>query len=120
MTTKTESLHAGGYVVSEAQGMRSREVVTILSGQNLGAGRVIGKITASGKYRAHDADNTDGSQTAAGVLFGPVDATAGDTKGVAHVRDCEVNGAELDWGDNDAGQITAGKASLTAIKVIQR
>jgi hypothetical protein len=44
MTTKTEALHPGEFILSEAEGSRSRDTVTILSGQNLKAGAVIGKV----------------------------------------------------------------------------
>ena len=33
MTTKTEPLHTGGFIISEANGFRSREVATVVSGQ---------------------------------------------------------------------------------------
>lgn len=43
MTLLTEGLHAGGFLVSEANGLRSRDEVVVLSGQNLLAGAVIGR-----------------------------------------------------------------------------
>lgn len=45
MTTKTEGQHAGEFIVSEAPGTLSRDTVTVLSGQNLSAGAVLGKLT---------------------------------------------------------------------------
>lgn len=45
MTTLTEGQHAGEFIVSEAPGRRSREKVTVISGQNLKAGAVLGQIT---------------------------------------------------------------------------
>jgi Bacteriophage lambda head decoration protein D len=45
MTTLTETVHAGGFLVSEANGNRSRDAGTLISGQNLVAGAVLGKIT---------------------------------------------------------------------------
>lgn len=47
MTTKTEAIHPGEFILSEAEGYRSRENVTVLSGQNLVAGAVIGKATVA-------------------------------------------------------------------------
>lgn len=44
MTTKTEAIHPGEFILSEAEGSRSRDTVTILSGQNLKAGAVLGKL----------------------------------------------------------------------------
>ena len=95
MSTLTETSHAGEYIVSESNGHRSREAITVASGQDLVAGAVIGKVTASGYYAEWDPDAVNGSQTAVGILFDAVDATSAATAGVAHVRDCEVNGDEL-------------------------
>jgi len=44
MTTLTEGQHAGEFIVSEANGSRSRDKVTVLSGQNLKAGAVLGSL----------------------------------------------------------------------------
>jgi hypothetical protein len=62
--TLTETLHAGGFVVSEANGFRSREQGTIalsqtlVAGQVLGATAVIAGVTSSASA---DASNTSGS-----------------------------------------------------------
>lgn len=89
---QTERNYPEEVVLSEGPGSRSRDVVVILSGQNLKAGAVLGKITASGKYK--QCDNTtpasDGSQNAAAVLLADVDASAADAKGVALTRDAEI------------------------------
>lgn len=52
MTTFAESTHPGGFLLSEGGGNRSRENATLLSGQNLKAGAVLGKTTASGSASA--------------------------------------------------------------------
>ncbi|MBK1719222.1 head decoration protein [Thiocystis violacea] len=44
MTTLTEGRHAGGFIVSEANGGRSRETVTLAAAQDLEAGTVLGQI----------------------------------------------------------------------------
>jgi hypothetical protein len=44
MTTLTEGQHAGEFILMEAEGDRSFESVTVLSGQNLVAGQVVGKV----------------------------------------------------------------------------
>ena len=117
----TESLNAGEFIIAEANGTISREAVTIVSGQNLAAGTVVGKITASGKYTAYDDDNADGSQAAAGILYDAVDASAADKAGVIIARHAEVITAKLTFaGTNDAGDITAGKADLAALDIILR
>ena len=94
MTTLTEVRHAGEWLVSEAQGRRSREKVIIDTG-NLVAGTVLGKITATGKYVILNTAGADGSQTAVGVLWEAVDATTADKVVAAIVRDAEVNGGEI-------------------------
>src|SRR5689334_22471340 len=44
----SDVLHAGGFLLSEANGELSRESGTLLSGQNLVAGAIVGKITVAG------------------------------------------------------------------------
>lgn len=44
MATKTEGQHAAEFILSQAQGWRSFEAGTVLSGQNLVAGSVIGAV----------------------------------------------------------------------------
>lgn len=44
MSALTEGVHAGEFLLSEAPGDRSRENVTVLSGQDLAAGAVVGKV----------------------------------------------------------------------------
>lgn len=117
----TESLNSGEFLLAEGNGSISREAVTIASGQNLVAGTVVGKITASGKYTAYDDDNADGSQTAAGILYDAVDASGGDKAGVIIARHAEVITAKLTFvATNDAGDIAAGKADLAALDIILR
>jgi len=45
MANLTEGIHAAEFLVSEAPGHRSREEITVLSGQDLVAGQVLGKVT---------------------------------------------------------------------------
>ncbi len=130
MTTLTEGTTAGEFIVGEATvgatGVsRSRDKITVLSGQNLVAGAVIAVVTVSGKFveRANAADvASDGSETAVGILFEAVDATGGDADGVAIVRDAEFNtpkvvyktGYVVDTDDTDA------IAELAAVGIIAR
>lgn len=119
-TTLTEGRHTGEFILSEANGERSRENITIVSGQNLGAGAVLGKITSGGKYTAIDQAASDGSQTAAAVLIGAVDATSADAAGAAIVRDAEVIGGNLDWGGQSPTEVTTGVTELAAVGIIVR
>lgn len=121
MPTLTEGFHTGEFVHSEANGHRSREVVTIVSGQSVVAGEVLGKVTASGKYATHDQDASDGSEAAAAIAFDAVDASAADVEGVVVIRDAEVNGTRLTWeSDIEAAEIVTATAELAALGVIIR
>lgn len=71
--------------------------VTILSGQNMTRGAVLGKVTASGKYILSLAAANDGSQTPVGVLAIDCDATGGD-KDAAVYFSGEFNAAKLTFG----------------------
>ncbi len=120
MTTKTETTHAGGFIMSEANGNRSRESVTLTSGQTLEAGAVLGKVTSGGKYVAYDNTLSDGSQAAAGILIGHGDASGGDLLVAIIARDAEVNGDELLWKATSPSGTTAGIADLAALGIIVR
>lgn len=117
MTTLSEGNYTAEFCLSEANGKRSRETITVLSGQNIGTGQVLGKVTASGKYVAYDETATDGSETAVGVLYADVDASAADAVGVAFVRDAEVAASKLVWGTADDA---AGTIDLAAVGVVAR
>lgn len=52
-------------------------------------------VPDSGKWKLHDAANTDGSDTARGILFDDVDASAADERGVVVDRDAEVQNGDL-------------------------
>lgn len=121
MATKTEGQHRAEYLVSEANGHRSRKTVTLASGVNYKAGHVLGKITSSGKFTEYDDDASDGSQTAAAVLYDNVDATSEDKSAVVHIRDCEVNQHDLVFkSDQTAEQKANAYADLEAFGIIVR
>ena len=121
MPVLNEGRYAGEFLVSEGNGKISRETITVLSGQNLSAATVLGKVTASGKYKALDPDAVDGSEAAAGILYDAVDASAADAEGVAIVRLAEVNAAELVWPDGiSAPEQTTALGELAALSIIAR
>jgi Bacteriophage lambda head decoration protein D len=62
------------------------EKVTLLSGQNLKRGALLGKITTGGKYVLSLAASSDGSQVPSRVLVDDVDASAGDKEALAYRR----------------------------------
>lgn len=79
MAAKTEGIHAGEFLSSEANGYRSRRTVTVKSGQNLGAGRVLGTITLGAITQAF-------SGTGNGTMTGLARAAAGCKVGDWKVR----------------------------------
>lgn len=60
--------------------------VTILTGQNLTRGAVLGKITSGGKYILSLSAAVDGSQTPDAILAHDVDATAADKEAEVYTR----------------------------------
>lgn len=108
------------FLVSEGNDHISREKIVLAAGPALGAGRVLGRITATGKYVAVAPAASDGSQTAVAILARAQGASASDRFVGAFVRLCEVNAAELDYGTLTAPQIVAAKAQLATATVIVR
>lgn len=79
MSTKTERAHDAEFLISEANGYLSRDEVTVTvpAGEIYAPGLVLGKVTATGKYKARNGDAGTGEQDAAGVLFSECDNTDG-------------------------------------------
>lgn len=125
MTILTEGRRDAQYLVSEANGDRSRaEVIVTVPDAGLEAGMILGKITSTGKFVRHDAAAADGSQVEAGILYAnltngtgaAVDATATIT-----ARDAEVRGSDLTYEVGvDAAQKIASNAALAALGIIVR
>lgn len=111
----SEGKYTGEFLLSEANGTRSREEVVIAAAAGaMVPGTVVGKITASGKYVAYSNGAADGTQTAVGVLYHDVPDSAADQKAVIIARDAEVNGDELTGSDAPA------LVELAAIGIIVR
>ncbi|MDR5654244.1 head decoration protein [Ruixingdingia sedimenti] len=123
MATLTEGRHAGGFLVWEAFRDYSRDTVTLASGAgNLAPGTVLGKITTGGKFTQLAPAATNGSQTAAGILWGAVDATDADAPGVVVLRGpAIVNRHEVIWPDGATeAQITAATTALSTLGILLR
>lgn len=120
-TNLTEKRRAGFFIASEATGHRSREQEILITGENLEAGSIVGKITASSKLIEYDPGAGDGSEDVYGVLIPTINATAEDKDVVALVRDCEVDEDDLTWFSGaSAPQIATGIAELKALGIIAR
>ena len=123
MTTLTEGKHAGGFLVWEVLRDYTRETITVASGAGkLESGTVLGKITSGGKFTALAPAATNGSQTAAGILWAGVDASAADAPGVVLLRGpAIVNRHEIVWPEGATeAQITAATTALAALGLILR
>lgn len=123
MATLTEGKHPGGFLIWEVLRDYTRETVTLASGAGkLAPGTVLGKITTGGKYTALAPAATNGSQNAAGILWGPADATAADAAAVVVLRGpAIVNRNDLIWPDGATeAQITTATTALAALGIILR
>lgn len=76
---------------------------TILTGQDLAAGSVLGIITSGGKLLLSDSAAVDGSETAQFVLTRAIDSSGGDVTGVrnALLGSGVVNSDKLVFGGSD-------------------
>jgi len=123
MVVLTENLRrTAHYLVSEANGFRSRDTGIVASGSGkVEPGAVLGRITASKKLVPIAPAATDGSQNAAAILFEGCDATAADVRRTITARDAEVQAAVLVWpaGTTDV-QKTAALAQLAALGIAAR
>ena len=121
MAAKTEPNYLGDWLKFEEDNLYSRDQVTVASGQNLKTGTVVGIITASGKATQLAPSANDGSENAAGVLIGDVDASAADTPGVIIARHAICSDKGLVWpsGITDA-QKNAALAQLKSLGILVR
>lgn len=91
---KTMGPRALAFVLSEGNGLISRDVVTIASGAGkLDPGTVLGQITANKKFVASpnaSVEGSEGAETAKAILAYGVDATDTDVEAVVVSRHAEV------------------------------
>jgi hypothetical protein len=76
---------------------RVARVVTIASGVNLAQGALLGKITASGKFKLSASAATDGSEVPDAILAEAANATATDVQAVVYFSG-EFNESALSLG----------------------
>lgn len=109
------------FLVSEANDYRSRDTGTVVGGASPGlpAGTVLGKLTSGGNYVAYDPDvsPTDGSETVAGILY---ETTVGTVEATIITRDCEVNGAHLEYPSDSPTPVATTNAALLALGIVVR
>lgn len=108
----TEESYAPSNLFSGSTMPRVDETVTIITGQNLAAGSVLGKITASGKYTLSLSASSDGSQTPVVILSEAVNATAADKKAAVYLTG-EFDPTKLTFG---TGHSAATATTVDALK----
>lgn len=121
MTILKDSPGAGHFILSEANGYRSRQRVTFDVNQSIKAGEIYGVITATKRAVKLAPGAADGSQTAAGISFDDILTTAAPVEGVGIERDAEVAQVRLAWaaGITDP-QKAAALATLAGKGVLAR
>lgn len=128
MTVFTEGRHAAEFILSEANGQRSRKNGVVASGQDLAAGELV-QLDSEGNLIAKDGDlQTDGSLSVAveGILLAPVNAsstgTNADTPAAYIVRDAEVNVNLLTFPAESTagGEQAACIAALAVLGIVAR
>ena len=126
MPTLTMAPTLGDLLKFELNGSYCRESVTLKAGTSYALGSVLGKITASGKYRLSPAATVvgdEGAETATAVLVGAIDATGGDKTGVVVARGpAIVSKAALvfDASVDQAAEIAAKHAQLALAGIVSR
>ena len=120
MVDQVEGFHSHEFIMSEANGTRSRLVgVVTAPADGLAAGTVMGRLTSDGTYVAYDAGGSNGSEVAAGVLLNP--ASEGTTSNVIFARDGEVAQNALTYPDGaNAAAITAINTALEGLGIFVR
>lgn len=123
----SESQYPGEFLLSEGERTISRETVTVTvaAATRLQPGHVLGKLSATGKYVEYDNAGTDGSESAAAILYTEADNRSGgapaDFTCAIVARLAEVRKADLKWFSGVAdGDKTAAYTDLAAANIIAR
>ena len=123
MPTLTQAPSQGDVVKFQINPNYTNEAITLLLGTNYKSGAVLGKITASGKYKLAVVGAVDGSAVAVAVLLNPADATLADATGIILARGpAIVSKAALvfDASVNTAPLTATKYAELTAVGIVPR
>lgn len=116
----------GDLLKYELNGNYSRETVTLKAGTNYTLGSVLGKITASGKYRLSPAAQfagDEGAETAIAVLIEAVDATDADKTGLVVARGPVIlskAALAFDTSIDDTTKTTAKHMQLSTVGLVPR
>ena len=123
MTVLQQPATTGDVLKYEVNPNYTRETVTLLAGTPYPVGAVLGRITASGKYKLATSGGSDGAQTASAVLLYAVDATLADAVGIVVARGPSIvsrAGLAYDATVDDGAKITTKIGQLAAVGIIAR
>ena len=116
----------GDLLKFELNGSYCRETVTLKAGTSYPLGAVLGRITASGKYRLSPnatVTGDEGAETAIAVLLEAVDATAADKTGLIVARGPVIlskAALAFDASVDQAAEKTAKHTQLAAVGLVAR
>ena len=123
MTVLRQPATMGDVLKYEVNPNFTRETITLLAGAIYPVGAVLGKITASGKYKLATSGGSDGAQTAAAVLLYAVDAAEADATAIILARGPAIlSKAALvfDATVDDGAKIATKHGQLAALGIIPR
>jgi hypothetical protein len=123
MTVLTQPPTMGDALKYEVNPNYTRETVTLLEGMAYPVGAVLGRITASDKYKLATSGGSDGAQNAAAVLLYAVDARLADAVGVVVVRGPAIvsrDALAYDASVDDSTKITTKLGQLASLGIIAR
>ena len=123
MTVLRQPATMGDVLKYEVNPNFTRETITLLAGTNYPVGAVLGRITASGKYKLATSGGSDGAQTAAAVLLYAVDASATDAIGVVVARGPAIvskSALVFDATVDDAPKTATKHGQLAALGIVPR
>ena len=116
----------GDLLKFELNGNYCRETMTLKAGTSYELGSVLGKITASSKYRLSPAAQVvgdEGAETAIAVLLEAVDATGGDKTGLIAARGPAIVSKTVLVFDATVDQVAekaAKQVQLAAVGIVPR
>ncbi len=126
MPVLTQTPTLGDLLKYELNANYTRETVTLKAGTSYPLGAVLGRITATGKYRLSPAAQVvgdEGAETAVAVLIAAVDATAADATGLVLARGPAIvarAALAFDASVDQAAEITAKHDQLAAAGIVPR
>jgi hypothetical protein len=123
MPVLTDPPSMGDVLKYEVNPNYTREVITLEQGMPYPVGSVLGRITASGKYRLATDDGSDGAQIASAVLLYAVDASLADAVGIVVARGPSIvsrAGLAYDATVDDGTKIATKIGQLAAVDIIAR